>query len=64
MFKKKKKKKDIRISKLKIECQPNERIFEYSGPALVFSCQNNGVPLDFFSFEELPGSPVVGGANA
>ncbi len=35
--KKKKKKKrifEIRISKLKIECQPTERIFEYSGPAL------------------------------
>ncbi len=27
-WKKKKKKKDIRISKLKIECQPTERIFE------------------------------------
>ncbi len=35
--KKKKKKRifEIRISKLKIECQPTERIFEYSGPALV-----------------------------
>ncbi len=32
-----KKKKDIRISKLKIECQPTERIFEYSGPALLNS---------------------------
>ncbi len=31
---KKKKKKDIRISKLKIECRPTKRIFEYSGPAL------------------------------
>ncbi len=31
--KRKKKRKDIRISKLKIECQPTERIFEYSGPA-------------------------------
>ncbi len=33
--KKKKKKKDIRFSKLKIECQTTERIFEYSGPALI-----------------------------
>ncbi len=32
---KKKKKKEIRISKLKIECPPNIRIIEYSGPALV-----------------------------
>ncbi len=35
-----KKEKDIRISKLKIECQPTERIFriiKYSGPALVFT---------------------------
>ncbi len=35
--KKKKKKKDIRISKLKIECQPTERIIEYSGPALYYT---------------------------
>ncbi len=37
--KKKEKEKDIRISKLKIECQPTERIFKYSGPALqITSC--------------------------
>ncbi len=33
--KKKKRIVKIRISKLKIECQPTERIIEYSGPALV-----------------------------
>ncbi len=32
--KKKEKKKDIRISKFYIECQPTERIIKYSGPVL------------------------------